>query len=420
MSGQRARNHQNIRSPLEIQLSKLSMEKPIYLDYNATTPVDPRVVESMMPFFTEKFGNDASTQHAFGHDAAQAVDHARQQLATLFNADPREIICTSGATESNNLAIKGAGAWYQDKGKHIISAVHEHLAVVDPLQRLVEQGYEVTWLRPDPSGVISAEQVEDAIRNDTILVSIMWAHNEIGSINPIQDIGRVCKDRGVLFHTDAAQFAGRLPVDVHEAGIDLLSASAHKFYGPKGVGCLYVRRRGPRARLTALIDGGGHQRGLRSGTLNVPGIVGMGAAAEICINEMDQHATRLKVLRDDLEQQLSKKIDDIQINGRPHLDAQDTRMYQTSNVSFAGIDAQALIKAVPQLAISSGSACQSASGQSTRVLRSLGLDEPMARAAVRFSLGRATDQAQIDAAVALIADTVDQLRRSGQTAQCGI
>ena len=383
----------------------MALKLPIYLDHNATTPVDPRVLEAMLPYFQDKFGNAASRNHQFGWVAEEAVDQARQQVAGLIGANPKEIIWTSGATESNNLAIKGVAEMYQDKGKHIITAVHEHKAVIDPCKRLQRNGFDVTWLEPGSDGVIRAQQIADAIRDDTILVTIMWANNEIGTINEVPQIGQLCKDKGVLFHTDATQAVGKIPTDVEQAGIDLLSASAHKIYGPKGVGCLYVRRRKPRVRLVPIIDGGGHERGMRSGTLNVPGIVGMGEAAEICSREMATEGPRLRVLRDKLENEITGQLDEVAVNG-----SLDERLPQTSNISFPYVEGESMMMAIKEVAVSSGSACTSASLEPSYVLKSLGLGDDLAHSSIRFGLGRFTTEEEIDYTIDKVIKGVRKLR----------
>ncbi|MCG8510795.1 MAG: cysteine desulfurase, partial [Rhodospirillales bacterium] len=306
----------------------MAVKLPIYMDHNATTPIDPRVLEAMLPYFTEKFGNAASRNHSFGWEAEDAVDKARDQVASLIGCSGKEVIWTSGSTESNNLAIKGAAMMLKDKGKHIITAAHEHKATLDPAKRLQREGFDVTWLQPNSDGMIYAEQVREAIRDDTVLVTIMWANNEIGTINEIEEIGSVCKDKGVIFHTDATQAVGKISVNVEEAGVDLLSATGHKMYGPKGCGFLYVRRRRPRVRLVPIIDGGGHERGMRSGTLNVTGIVGVGAACEICQNEMEEEAARLTALRKKLVGGITGQLDTAVLNGHP-----DHRLPHTANIS---------------------------------------------------------------------------------------
>jgi cysteine desulfurase len=383
----------------------MTLKLPIYLDYNATTPLDPRVLEAMMPYLTNKFGNSASRSHSFGWDAEAAVDKARNQVATLINANEKEIVWTSGSTESNNLAIKGAADMYKDKGKHIITAIHEHKAVLDPFKRLQKEGFEVTWLEPAVDGVITAAQVEAAMRPDTILVSIMWANNEIGTINEVPKIGRLCKERDVIFHTDATQWVGKMPTDVEAAGIDLLSASAHKMYGPKGVGFLYVRRRKPRVRLTPLFDGGGHERGMRSGTLNVPGIVGMGEAAEIAGREMGEEATRNRRLRDKLEDGILAQLDFTKVNGH-----KENRLPHCCNISFAYVEGESLMMAIKEVAVSSGSACTSASLEPSYVLKALGVGDDLAHSSLRLSLGRFTTEEEVDYTIAAVVKGVTRLR----------
>lgn len=377
---------------------------PIYLDHNATTPMDPRVLEAMTPYFTQHFGNAASRNHAFGWAAEDGVDKARNQVASLIGGTAKEIIWTSGSTESNNLAIKGVAEMYNGKGKHIISAIHEHKAVLDPIKRLQRNGYEVTWLEPNTDGIIYAEQVKEAIREDTILVSIMWANNELGTINEVPEIGAVCKDKGVIFHTDATQMVGKLPVNVEEAGIDLLSASGHKLYGPKGCGFLYVRRRRPRVRVAPLIDGGGHERGMRSGTLNVPGIVGVGAACELCEKEMSDDAIRLGTLKQKLEEGITSQLDMAVINGHP-----TKRLPQTTNISFPYVEGESLMMAIKEIAVSSGSACTSASLEPSYVLKALGLGDELAHSSIRFGLGRITTEEEIDYTIEKVVTNVKKL-----------
>jgi cysteine desulfurase len=383
----------------------------IYLDYNATTPVDPRVFEAMRPYFTELFGNAASTNHRFGWTAQDAVVKARNQVAALLGVEQderqgaREIIWTSGATEGNNLAIKGVAQSYRDKGKHIITQTTEHKAVLDPFHRLEAEGFEVTWLPVNRYGRVCAEQVAEAIRPDTILVSMMYANNETGTIEPIRDIGTVCKARGVFFHTDATQAVGKIPIDVDADGIDLLSLSAHKLYGPKGCGALFIRRKGPRVRLTPLFDGGGHERGYRSGTLNVPGIVGLGAACEIARLEMPEESARLAGLRDRLESSILSGLERVFVNG-------DTfhRLPQVSNLSFAAADGSSILRAMDDIAVSSGSACTSASLQASHVLRAMGLSDELAYNSIRFSLGRFTTEADVDYVAEKVIRIVRDLR----------
>jgi cysteine desulfurase len=389
----------------------MSPRLPIYLDYNATTPVDPRVFDAMRPYFTETFGNAASTSHAFGRVAQDAVVRARNQVAALLNVEQderqgaREIVWTSGATESNNLAIKGVAATYRDKGRHIITQATEHKAVLDPCHRLEAEGFEITCLPTNRYGRVCAEQVAEAIRPDTILVSIMYANNETGTIQPIHDIGAVCRARGVFFHTDATQAVGKVPIDVDADAIDLLSLSAHKLYGPKGCGALFVRRKGPRVRLAPLLDGGGHERGYRSGTLNVPGIVGLGAACEIAREEMPAESRRLAALRDKLESTILSSLERVFVNG-------DTfhRLPNVSNLSFADADGSSILRGLDDVAVSSGSACTSASLQASHVLRAMGLSDDLAYNSIRFSLGRFTTEAEVDYAAEKVIRLVRSLR----------
>ncbi len=382
----------------------MSLNLPIYMDHNATTPLDPRVLEAMMPYLTHNFGNAASRSHSFGWTAESAVDNARAQLASLIGCDAKEVIWTSGSTESNNLAIKGAAEMYASKGKHIISSPLEHKAVLDPCKRLEKLGYDVTWLEPDESGIVKAEHVAQALREDTILVSIMWANNEIGTINDIASIGAVCKEHGILFHTDATQAVGKIPVNVEEAGVDLLSASAHKFYGPKGVGALYVRRRNPRVRLTPIMEGGGHERGMRSGTLNVPGIVGMGAAAALAQQEMEAEAARLTGLRDRLWTGIKEKIDIAHLNGHP-----TQRLPHTANISFPYVEGESLMMAIKDVAVSSGSACTSASLEPSYVLKALGVPDMLAQSSIRFGLGRFTTDEEVEYVINEVGQHVQKL-----------
>ena len=381
------------------------MKTPIYLDYSATTPCDPRVVERMLPFFTETFGNAASRSHAYGWTAEAAVEHAREQVAKLIGAHPKEIIWTSGSTESNNLAIKGVAQMYEKKGRHLITTITEHKAVLDPMRHLESKGYEVTWLPVDGKGHIDLQQLEDAITDQTILVSLMAANNEIGTLHPIAEIGAICKKKGALLHTDATQAPGKISLDVLRDNVDLMSISAHKFYGPKGVGSLYVRRKNPRVRLTAQMDGGGHERGMRSGTLNVTGIVGMGAAAELCCAEMATEVPRIIALRDRLEQRLLEKLPDAVVNGDPA-----ARLPHLCNISFPYVEGESLLMGVKDLAISSGSACTSASLEPSYVLKGLGLGDELAHSSLRFSLGRFTTQEEVDFAADRVVEEVLRLR----------
>ena len=383
----------------------MTVKTPIYLDNNATTFVDPRVLEAMMPYLTADCGNAASRSHSFGWRAEAAVDKARGQLAETIGAIDKEIVWTSGATESNNLAIKGVAEMYRDNGNHIITTLTEHKAVLDPCMYLKEHGFEVTFLPVDATGMVSAEQVRQAITDKTILVSLMTANNEVGTVHPIAEIGAVCKERGVIFHTDATQAVGKIPVDVEAMGIDLLSCSGHKIYGPKGVGALYVRRRNPRVRLAIQMHGGGHERGMRSGTLNVPGIVGMGAAVEICRREMAQEAQRLAALRDRLYEGVTQQVDHVKLNGHP-----TRRLPNTLNVSFAYVEGEALMMKFKDLAVSSGSACTSASLEPSHVLRAMGVGDDMAHSSIRFSLGRFNSAEEIEFAIAQVVKGVQELR----------
>lgn len=389
----------------------MTQPRSIYMDHAATTPCDPRVVEAMLPYFTQKFGNTGSRNHRFGWEAEAAVDTAREQVAALLGADEKEIIFTSGATESNNLAIKGAAYMYEkapagSAGRgHIVTSAIEHKAVLDPCKRLQKEGFDVTFLEPPADGVITADMVRAALRPDTVLVSLMWANNEIGTINEVPEIGRLCHEREVIFHTDATQYAGKMPVEVEAAQVDLLSMSAHKIYGPKGVGALYVRRRRPRVRLQALSDGGGQERGFRSGTLNVPGIVGMGKAAAIAQAEMERDAARLLELRRRLEQGVTAELDSCQINGHA-----ERRLPHLTNISFGFVEGEGLMMAVKEIACSSGSACTSASLEPSYVLKGLGVGDELAHSSLRLSLGRWTTREEVDFAVAAIVKAVKKLR----------
>lgn len=380
------------------------MKLPIYLDNNATTPVDPRVLEAMIPFFTQHFGNAASRNHPFGWEAEDAVDTAREQIAALIGANEKEIIFTSGATESNNLAIKGVFEMYRDKGNHIITVNTEHKAVLDTCKHLEKLGAEVTYLETAEDGLVSVEQVEAAMKPNTILVTIMYANNEIGVIQPIREIGALCEKKGVLFHTDATQAVGKVPVDVMADHIHLLSMTAHKMYGPKGIGALYVRRKNPRVKVTAQMDGGGHERGMRSGTLNVPGIVGFGKACELARLEMAQDAERLSKLRDRLETALLE-LEEAYVNGN-----REHRLPHTTNMSFKYVEGEGLIMGVKDIAVSSGSACTSASLEPSYVLKNLGLDDELAHSSLRFGLSRFTTDEEIDFTINCVKTAVTRLR----------
>lgn len=380
------------------------MKIPIYMDCHSTTPVDPRVLEAMLPYFTEEFGNAASKSHAFGWRAEEAVEKARGQVARLIGASPREIVWTSGATESDNLAVKGVARFYRSKGRHLVTTRIEHKAVLDSVHALEREGWEATFVEVGPDGVVDPEAVRRAIRPDTVLVSVMHANNEVGTVQPVEAIGAITREKGVVFHTDAAQSAGRIPFDVERANADLVSLSAHKTYGPKGVGALYVRRK-PRVRLTPLIDGGGHERGLRSGTLNVPGIVGFGAAAEIALSEMPAEAARLLQLRERLRAGIQAAVDLVTVNGNLI-----ERLPGNLNLSFAYVEGEALMMAVKDVAVSSGSACTSASLEPSYVLRAMGVSDELAHSSIRFGLGRFTTQEEVDYAVRLFAEKVKTLR----------
>lgn len=378
---------------------------PIYMDNHATTPVDPRVVNAMLPYFSEKFGNAASRNHPFGWAAEEAVETARGQVAKLINAVPKEIIFTSGATESNNLAIKGVAEMYREKGNQIITQVTEHKAVLDTCKRLEKYGYQLTYLPVAKDGRIDLDDLRRAITPKTILISIMYANNEIGVIQPIEEIGKIAKEKGVLLHSDAVQAIGRIPVDVIKGNIDLLSVTAHKMYGPKGCGALYVRRRNPRAQLTALIDGGGHERGMRSGTLNVPGIVGFGKASDLCQSEMTQESERMRGMRDHLKEGILKGLDEVQING-----SMTHRLPNNLNVSFRYVDGESLLMGINDVAVSSGSACTSAKIEPSYVLRALGVDDDTAHSSIRFGLGRFNTQEEVDYVIQRVTEVVSRLR----------
>ena len=381
------------------------MRKPVYLDYHATTPLDPRVLEAMLPFFGASFGNAASRSHGFGWEAEKAVELARKRVAELAGAAPREIVFTSGATESDNLAIKGVMEAYGSQGSHIVTMATEHRAVLDTVRRLRESGVEASVLPAGRDGLLDLGRLREVIRADTVLVSVMYANNEIGAIQPVREIGAICRERGVLFHCDAAQAFGKIEVDVNEDNIDLMSLSAHKMYGPKGVGALYVRRRNPRVLPRAQMDGGGHEFGLRSGTLNVPGIVGFGEACAICAREMDGEAGRVRALRDRLKTKLESGIEGTLANG-----SMEHRLPGNLNVSFAGVDAEALLMSLPGVALSTGSACSSATVEPSHVLRALGIGEQAARSSVRFGLGRFNTEDEVDYAAGQVIEAVRKLR----------
>jgi cysteine desulfurase len=383
----------------------MAVKLPVYFDNHATTPVDPRVLEAMLPYFSDKFGNAASRNHEFGWRAEEAVENARGQIARLINAHPKEIVFTSGATESDNLAIKGAAETQRAKGNHIVTQVTEHKAVLDSCKRLEKYGYEVTYLPVDREGFIDLDDLARAITPKTILLSIMYANNEIGVVQPIEQIGKIAKKDNVLFHVDAVQAVGKIPVDVQRDGIDLLSISAHKLYGPKGVGALYVRRKNPRVQIAPMIDGGGHERGMRSGTLNVPGIVGLGKACEICQKEMAAESARLGRLRDKLKDALEGALDDTAING-----SMAHRLSNNLNMSFACVEGESLLMGINDVAVSSGSACTSAAIEPSYVLRALGVSEDLAHSSIRFALGRFNTEEEVDYVAGRVIETVKRLR----------
>jgi cysteine desulfurase len=392
----------------------VASENVIYLDNHATTRVDPRVLEAMLPYFSEIYGNAASTTHAYGRQAREAVDLARESIAHAIGAEPREIVFTSGATESNNLALRGVAERQRRRGSHLVTVGTEHKSVLDPLDRLTRRGYEVSVLGVEQAGspragYLDPERVAAALRDDTLLVSIMLANNEIGVVQPLAQISRLCRARNVLLHCDATQAVGKMPVDVRALGVDLMSFSGHKIYGPKGIGALYVRRGSPQVRLEAQIAGGGHESGLRSGTLNVPGIVGMARALELCREEMPAEAARLRELRNRLHAGLTRAIDGVTLNG-PTLDAPELRLAANLNVSFAGVEGEALLMNVRSLAVSSGSACTSANPEPSHVLRALGLGEDAVRSSLRFGLGRFNSTEDIDFAIGAVAEAVTRLR----------
>jgi cysteine desulfurase len=383
----------------------MAVKLPIYMDNHATTPTDPRVVEAMRPYFFETIGNAASRSHPFGWEAEKAVDEARASIAALMNADPKEIVFTSGATESDNLALKGVAEMYREKGNHIITSVVEHKAVLDSAKRLEKWGFEVTYLPVDDTGMVRPEAVAEAITDKTILCSIMFANNEIGTVNPIADIGAACRSRGVLFHCDAVQGFGKVPFDVQAMNVDLASVTAHKIYGPKGCGALYVRRRNPRVRLAAQMDGGGHERGMRSGTLNVPGIVGFGKACEIARAEMESEGRRLAQLREKLRRGIMDRVDEVYLNGHP-----TQRLPGNLNVSFAYVEGESLLMGLKDVALSSGSACTSASLEPSYVLKALGVGDDLAHSSIRYGLGRFNTEEEVDFVIDLTVQTVNRLR----------
>jgi cysteine desulfurase len=382
---------------------------PIYLDHNATTPCDPRVVEAMLPYFSQHYGNAASRNHSFGWQAEEAVDYAREQVAKLIGAEPKEIVFTSGATEGDNLAIKGVFEMYAGKGNHIITCNIEHKAVLDTCKHIEKIGGEVTYLEVNSEGNIDLAELEASIKSNTILIAIMYANNEIGNILPVKEISAIAKRKGIIFFSDATQAVGKIPVDVNKDGVDLMAFSAHKLYGPKGIGAVYIRRKNPRVKLAAQIDGGGHERGVRSGTLNVPGIVGFGMACEISMNEMEEEKARVSKLRDKLENGLLK-IKDTYVNGN-----KEHRLPNITNISFKDVEGEGLLMGFNKnIAVSSGSACTSASVEPSYVLKALGLDDELAHSSVRFGLGRFTTEEEIDYTIDQVTNTVNKLRAENQ------
>ncbi len=391
---------------MALDKTSLDLSRPIYMDNNATTPMDPRVLEAMMPYFTEKFGNAASRNHSYGWEAEEAVEKAREQVAKAIGADAKEIIFTSGATESDNIALKGAVEMYAEKGNHIITLLTEHKAVLDTCRRLEREGKAtVTYLAPKQDGIVDLEQLEAAITDKTIMVAIMMANNEIGVIQPMAEIGEICRKHGVLFFTDAVQAVGKVPVDVNAMKIDVLAISGHKVYGPKGIGALYVRRKNPRVKLTGVIDGGGQERGMRSGTLNVPGIVGLGKALELCIEEMPTEMKRLTYLRNKLKDGVMSQLEDCYING-----SMESRLPGNINISYAYVEGEGLLMGLKGLAVSSGSACTSASLEPSHVLKALGVGDELAHSSIRYGLGRFTTEEEVDYAIKITVEAVNRLR----------
>lgn len=381
------------------------MKLPIYMDNHATTPVDPRVLDAMLPYFTDRFGNAASRNHKFGWEAEEAVEEARKNIASLIGADPREIVITSGATESDNLAIKGVAWMYREKGDHIITCVTEHKAILDSCKHLEKDGYHVTFLPVDNKGFVDLDDLRKAITDKTILISIMAANNEVGVIQDVKAIGKIARERGVLFHTDAVQAAGKIPFNVNEMNVDIASLSAHKMYGPKGVGALYVRRRNPRVLLTPVIDGGGHERGMRSGTLNVPGIVGFGKAAQIAREELKAESAEMFRMRERLRNTLERELDEVYINGDL-----ERRLPGNLNMSFAYVEGESLLMGINDIAVSSGSACTSASLEPSYVLKALGVGEDLAHTSIRFGIGRFNTDEEVDYVANRVIETVRRLR----------
>lgn len=381
------------------------MKTPIYMDNHATTPVDPRVLDAMLPYFTERFGNAASRNHNFGWEAEEAVEKARKQIADLVGANPKEIIFTSGATESDNLAIKGVAEMYAEKGNHIITAATEHKAILDTTKKLEKGGCRITYLPVQANGLIDLDMLREAITDKTILISIMYANNEIGVVQPVREIAKIAREKGVLFHTDAVQAVGKIPVNFTQENIDLASITAHKIYGPKGVGALYVRRRNPRVQITAQMDGGGHERGMRSGTLNVPSIAGFGEACAICHRDMPEESARLGRLRDKLKAKIEAELDEVYVNG-----TMEHRLPNNLNISFAYVEGESLLMGINDIAVSSGSACTSATLEPSYVLKALGAGDDLAHSSIRFGLGRFNTEEEVDYVGERIVEVVSKLR----------
>jgi len=384
----------------------MSLKFPIYMDYHATTPVDPRVLDAMLPYFNEKFGNAASRSHVYGWTAEEAVSHAREKIASLIGAqNPKEIVFTSGATEADNMALKGVAEFYREKGNHIITTVIEHKAILDTCKRLEKEGFEVTYIKVDKEGMVDPDDIARAITDKTILVSVMLANNEVGTVQPLTEIGKITRQRGVLFHSDAVQGLGKVPFNVEAMNVDLCSLTAHKMYGPKGVGALYVRRSKPRVRITAQMDGGGHEFGMRSGTLNVPGIVGFGMAAEIIKAEGPEESKRIFAMRERLRHRLMKELDSVKVNG-----SLEHRLPGNLNVSFAFVEGEAMMMAIKDVSVSSGSACTSASLEPSYVLHAMGIGDDLAHSSIRFGIGRFTTDEEIDYVAELVISKVNRLR----------
>jgi cysteine desulfurase len=381
------------------------MKLPIYMDYHATTPMDPRVFEAIKPYFMETFGNSASRNHSFGWQAEEAVEKSRKQIADLIGATPKEIVFTSGATESNNLALKGVAEMYAEKGNHIITAATEHKAILDTCKRLEKHGIRVTYLPVQANGLVDLDMLKEAITDKTILVSIMYANNEIGVLQNMAEIGKIAKAKGVLVHSDATQAVGKVPVNVIKDNVDLMSMSGHKIYGPKGVGALYVRRKSPRVQITAQMDGGGHERGMRSGTLNVTGIVGLGEACAICHAEMPEESKRMAFLRDKLKNKLESQLDEVYVNG-----TMEHRVPNNLNISFAYVEGESLLMGINDIAVSSGSACTSATLEPSYVLKALGAGDDLAHSSIRFGLGRFNTEEEVDYVADKVIDVVKKLR----------